>query len=139
MKIHKIKVKNRETKYPIFIGSGALNLLKGQIKSTCPQTKKRTLPLTDRSGNDIDTQTCTYQKRKHMSFRMRPSESPYGPYRWRYTVRLRKTQTMKALPLQTGQLTLNRPRQGTRHKGNSRLEQRPHNKGLPPPEAPLHI
>ena len=45
MKIHKIKVKNRETKYPIFIGSGALNLLRGQIKSTCPQTKKIALIL----------------------------------------------------------------------------------------------
>ena len=45
MKINKIKVKNKDAKYPIFIGSGALNLLGHQIKSTCPKTKKIALIL----------------------------------------------------------------------------------------------
>ncbi len=45
MRIHKIKVKNREIDYSIFIGSGALSLLGKQIKYTCPQTKKVALIL----------------------------------------------------------------------------------------------
>ena len=40
MKISKIKVKIKETKYPIIIGNGAINYLKQQIKSVCPKTKK---------------------------------------------------------------------------------------------------
>ena len=45
MKISKIKVKIKETKYPIIIGNGAINYLKQQIKSVCPKTKKVALIL----------------------------------------------------------------------------------------------
>ena len=40
MKISKINVKNKNTNYSMFIGNGALNLLKKQIKKLCPKTKK---------------------------------------------------------------------------------------------------
>ena len=45
MKANKINLKNKSTNYPIFIGNGALNLLKSQIKSLCPETKKITIIL----------------------------------------------------------------------------------------------
>ena len=45
MKISKIKVKIKDTKYSIIIGNGAINYLKQQIKSVCPKTKKVALIL----------------------------------------------------------------------------------------------
>ncbi len=45
MKIIKIKVKIKDTKYSIIIGNGAINYLKQQIKSVCPKTKKVALIL----------------------------------------------------------------------------------------------
>ena len=45
MKITKINVKIKDTKYPIIIGNGAINYLKQQIKSVCPKTKKIALIL----------------------------------------------------------------------------------------------
>ena len=45
MKINKIKVKNNNTNYPIFIGNGSMNLLSKQIKLICPNTKKVALIL----------------------------------------------------------------------------------------------
>ena len=40
MKISKIYVKNNNTQYSIYIGTGALNILRKQIKKLCPKTKK---------------------------------------------------------------------------------------------------
>ena len=40
MKVSKIRVKNKNTDYSIFIGNGAINLLRKQIKKLCPKTKK---------------------------------------------------------------------------------------------------
>ena len=40
MKIDKIIVKTKETTYPIMVGNGAINILKGQVKKLCPNTKK---------------------------------------------------------------------------------------------------
>ncbi len=45
MKVHKIKVKTKDSIYPILIGNGAINYLKQQIKFTCPKTKKVALIL----------------------------------------------------------------------------------------------
>ena len=40
MKVSKIPVKNKNTNYSIFVGSGTINLLGKQIKKLCPKTKK---------------------------------------------------------------------------------------------------
>ena len=40
MKISKIKFKNNSADYAILIGSGAIKLLKKQIYTICPNTKK---------------------------------------------------------------------------------------------------
>ena len=40
MQVDKIIVKTQESNYPIFIGSGAISLLKKQVEKLCPQTKK---------------------------------------------------------------------------------------------------
>ena len=40
MKISKIRVKNKNTDYLIFVGNKSLNLLKKQVKKLCPKTKK---------------------------------------------------------------------------------------------------
>jgi len=40
MKVSKIPVKNKNTNYSIFVGSGTVNLLGKQIKKLCPKTKK---------------------------------------------------------------------------------------------------
>ena len=40
MRISKIRVKNKNTDYSIFIGNGAIKLLSKQIKILCPKTKK---------------------------------------------------------------------------------------------------
>ncbi len=40
MQVDKIIVKTQESNYPIFIGSGAIGLLKKQVEKLCPQTKK---------------------------------------------------------------------------------------------------
>ena len=40
MKISKIRLKNKNTDYSIFIGNGSINLLGKQIKKLCPKTKK---------------------------------------------------------------------------------------------------
>ena len=40
MKISKIRVKNKNTDYSIFVGNKSLNLLKKQVKKLCPKTKK---------------------------------------------------------------------------------------------------
>ena len=45
MKIHKINLKNKDTKYSIFIGNRALNLLGKQMKIFCPNTNKVALIL----------------------------------------------------------------------------------------------
>ena len=45
MKISKIRVKNKNTDYSIFIGNGTINLLGKQIKRLCPKTKKVALIL----------------------------------------------------------------------------------------------
>ena len=45
MKISKIYVKNNNTQYSIYIGTGALNILRKQIKKLCPKTKKIALIL----------------------------------------------------------------------------------------------
>ena len=45
MKIQKVNVKIKDTKYPILIGNGIINLLKQKIKSICPKTKKIALIL----------------------------------------------------------------------------------------------
>ena len=45
MKVSKIRVKNKNTDYSIFIGNGAINLLGKQIKRLCPKTKKVALIL----------------------------------------------------------------------------------------------
>jgi len=51
MKISKIRVKNKNTDYSIFIGNGALNLLGKQIKKLCPKTKKVGLILDKKIPN----------------------------------------------------------------------------------------
>ena len=43
--MHIIKVKNKNTNYPIIIGNGVLKLLKKKIKSTCPKASKIALIL----------------------------------------------------------------------------------------------
>ncbi len=40
MKVDKIIVKTKETSYPIFVGNGAISLLKKQVNKLCPETKK---------------------------------------------------------------------------------------------------
>ncbi len=45
MKIHKVNVKTKDTKYPILIGNGAIKLLGKQIRLVCPKTKKVALIL----------------------------------------------------------------------------------------------
>ena len=45
MKIHKINVKIKDTKYPIFIGNNVLSILKKQIKIISPNTKKVVIVL----------------------------------------------------------------------------------------------
>ena len=45
MKITKIRVKNKNTDYSIFIGDGAINLLRKEIKKSCPKTAKIALIL----------------------------------------------------------------------------------------------
>jgi len=51
MKISKIRVKNKNTDYSIFIGNGALNLLGKQIRKLCPKTKKVALILDKKIPN----------------------------------------------------------------------------------------
>jgi len=51
MKVSKIRVKNKNTDYSIFIGNGAINLLGKQIKKLCPKTKKVGLILDKKIPN----------------------------------------------------------------------------------------
>ena len=51
MKISKIRVKNKNTDYSIFIGNGAINLLGKQIRKLCPKTKKVALILDKKIPN----------------------------------------------------------------------------------------
>ena len=40
MKISKVKFKNNNIKYSVFIGLGAIKILKNQIKLVCPNVRK---------------------------------------------------------------------------------------------------
>ena len=51
MKVSKIRVKNKNTNYSIFIGNGAINLLGRQVKKLCPKTKKVGLILDKKIPN----------------------------------------------------------------------------------------
>ena len=51
MKVSKIRVKNKNTDYSIFIGNGAINLLERQVKKLCPKTKKVGLILDKKIPN----------------------------------------------------------------------------------------
>ena len=65
MKISKIRVKNKNTDYSIFVGNKSLNLLKKQIKKLCPKTKKIGLVLDRKIPNkykkEIKKQLSNYK------------------------------------------------------------------------------
>ena len=45
MKISKIRIRNNNINYPIFIGLGTINLIRKKIKNYCPAAKKIALVL----------------------------------------------------------------------------------------------
>ena len=45
MKISKIRIRNNNINYPIFIGFGTINLIRKKIKNYCPAAKKIALVL----------------------------------------------------------------------------------------------
>ena len=65
MKISKIRVKNKNTDYSIFVGNKSLNLLKKQVKKLCPKTKKIGLVLDRKIPNkykkEIKKQLSNYK------------------------------------------------------------------------------
>ena len=65
MKISKIRVKNKNTDYSIFVGNKSLNLLKKQVKKLCPKTKKVGLILDRKIPNkykkEIKKQLSSYK------------------------------------------------------------------------------
>lgn len=65
MKISKIKVKKGQTNYPILIGLGAINRLKSEIKTICPDAKKIALifdnKIPKKFKSKIKNQTKNYR------------------------------------------------------------------------------
>ena len=53
MKINKIYVKSKNTRYTIIIGKGSLGILKTQLNKLCPRTKKVGLILDKNIPNHL--------------------------------------------------------------------------------------
>ena len=53
MKINKIYVKSKNTRYTIIIGKGSLGILKKQLNKLCPRTKKVGLILDKNIPNNF--------------------------------------------------------------------------------------
>ena len=67
MKIDKIIVKTKETTYPIMVGNGAINILKGQVKKLCPNTKKISI-IFDKNVPNIFKTTLNFKISQRVNF-----------------------------------------------------------------------